>query len=192
MKTHWISIRFGSLTYVIMAAVLVLACIGCEKDPINSDRDDDENKILASEDHWVQPEGTSLIVLDGSVFLDFAPGAVTSPTLITIAAVAVDDDPMEEYNSMDQGILLKSSSQDLVFENSVNVRMNYALESFQGSARIDEEQLTIYKVESVGSLLENMVSIGQCCVDCSCKTVSGCISECGLYVVGERYVVVEY
>lgn len=191
MKTHWISIRFGSLTYVFMAAVLVLACIGCEKDLEPIDHVDESN-ILASENHWVSPEGTSLIVLDGSVFLDFSPGAVTSPTLFTIASVAMDDDPMEEYNSMDQGILLTSSSQDLEFGNPVNVRMNYDLESFQGSVRIDEDQLTIYKVESVGSLSENLVSIGQCCVDCSCKTVSGCISECGLYMVGERYVVVEY
>lgn len=191
MKKPCISIRFGSLTSVIMAAVLVLACIGCEKDrEINAHFDD--NTILASENHWVSPEGTSLIVLDGSVFLDFSPGAVTSPTLITVASVAVHDDPMEEFNSMDRGILITNSIEDLEFGSPVNVRMNYALESFQGSDRIDEEQLTIFKVESVGSLSEKMVSIGQCCVDYSCKTVNGCISECGLYVVGEIYVVVEY
>jgi hypothetical protein len=191
MKTHWISIRCGNIVFAILTVFLVLVCTGCEKDPVGSSEDTDTN-ILASEDHWVNPEGSSLIALDGSIFIDFSPGAVKTPTLITVALVAVDDDPMEEYNAMDQGLLITSSSKDLVFESPVNIRMNYALESFQGSARIDEKQLTIYKVESLGSLSERMVSIGQCCVDCSCKTVAGCINECGLYIVGELYVVVEY
>lgn len=81
--------------------------------------------------------------------------------------------------------------QDLEFENFVNIMMNFAMDAFHRSADVDEGYLTIYKIESVGSLSERLVSIGECCVDCSCKTVQGCIIQCGLYVIAEKYVVQE-
>ena len=190
MKTHWISNRIGSLKYGIMVAIIMLTCFGCEKDFERSSLPMEEN-ILALEDHWVNPEGTSLIALDGSVFLEFPPGVVTSPTLFTIASVTLEDHPGEEYNSMNIGISITNSIEDLVFGDFVNIRMNYATEAFQRSAEVNEDYLTIYKKETIGTLSERLESIGQCCVDCSCKTVSGCLSECGLYVVGELYVVHE-
>lgn len=189
MKTHWILNCISSLKYVIIAAFMMLACFGCEKDFEGSSLPIETN-ILSSEDHWVNPEGTSLIALDGTLYLEFPPGTVTVPTLFTIALVDVENHPREAYNSMDHGISITNASQDLVFGESVNIRMNYALEAFQRSAQVDEKKLTIYKMESTGSLSERQVSIGPCCVDCSCKTVEGCISESGLYVVGELYVVV--
>ena len=65
-----------------------------------------------------------------------------------------------------------------MFGNSVHIMMNYSMDAFQRSAEVNEEDLTIYMIESVGSLTERLVAIGQC-VDCLCKTVEGCISECG-------------
>jgi len=189
MKTHWSSNRFGSLKYVIMAAVLVLACFGCEDYERTSL--DKETNILASEDHWVDPEGVSLIALDGAIYIEFPPGAVSVPTLFTIALLDLENHPIEEYNSMDHGISITNSARDLGFGESVIIRMNYDLAAFQRSTEVNEDYLTIYKVESVGNLSERQVSIGECCVDCSCKTVMGCIGECGLYVVGELYVEIE-
>lgn len=178
----------SSLKYLIMAAVMVLTCFGCEK--VESSSLPMETNILVSEDHYVNPEGTSLIALDGAVYLDFPPGAVTSSTLFTIALVDLADHPRETYNSMAHGISITNSVQDLAFGDFVDIRMNYDMESFQGSPDVSEDKLTIFKKETIGSLSESQVSIGECCVDCSCKTVSGCISECGLYVVGELYVAV--
>ena len=190
MKKHWISNRFGSLMYIIMAVLMLLACFACSEYDRTASIPVEDN-ILASEDHWVYPEGTSLIALDGSVFLDFPQGVVTTPTLFTISSVSLEENPREEYNSMKMGISIKNSVEDLVFGDFVNVRMNYAMDEFQRSAEVNEEYLTIYKMETIGTLSERLESLGQCCVDCSCKTVSGCISECGLYVVGELYVVFE-
>lgn len=189
MKTIWISNRFSSLMHIIMAAVMVLACFECSEYDRTASIPVEDN-ILASEDHWVYPEGMSLIALDGSVFLDFPPGVVTTPTLFTISSVALEDHPREEYNSMNMGISITNSIEDLVFGDFVNIRMNYAMDAFQRSPEVNEDYLTIYKMETMGTLSERLESIGECCVDCSCKTISGCISECGLYVVGELYVVI--
>lgn len=188
MKTHWISNNWSSLNYVIMAAVIMLTCFGCEQDFVHSTQPADTN-ILVSEDYWVDQEGISLIALEGYVFLEFPAGVVTSPTLFTVSLVDLEDQPNESYNSMNQGISIINSIEDLVFGDFVNIRLNYAMESFQGSPDVNEDYLTIFKKETIGSLSETQVSIGECCVDCSRKTVSGCISECGLYMVGELYLV---
>lgn len=189
MKTNWISNRLCSLMFSFLTAAMVLACSGCTEYDRTPSIPFGDN-ILASEDHWVYPEGTSLIALDGSVFLDFPQGVVTTPTLFTISSVALEDHPREEYNSMNMGISITNSIEDLVFGDFVNIRMNYAKDEFQRSPEVNEDYLTIYKMETIGTLSERLESIGQCCVDCSCKTISGCISECGLYVVGELYVVI--
>jgi len=88
---------------------------------------------------------------------------------------------------MDNGLSITSTSQDLEFRDRVTIRMNYVPEEFQTTTKLNEENLTIYKLESVGTLQEGQVSIGECCVDCSGMTVQGCLYECGLYVVGELY-----
>ena len=190
MKKHWTIQGIRRLKYLMAAAALMLACIGCENDFERSSLPLEEN-ILASEDFWVNPEGTSLITSDGRVYLNFPEGAVLEPTLFTIASIAIDDDPKEEYNTLDYGISITSTSQDLVFGEFVIIRLNYALEAFQRTSQVNEKNLTIYKMETIGTLCEREVSIGQCRVDCSGRTVQGCISEGGLYVVGELYIVSE-
>jgi len=192
MKTHWILSRKSCLHCLMVVAVLMLASFGCTKDDADLGSFDlKEDKVIMSEDHWVNPEGTKLIALDGSLYLDFDAGTVTEPTLFTIASVELDDEPAEEFNTMNWGISITNNAQDPVFGEPVTIRLNYTLEAFQKTSQVNEKHLTIYKVETIGTLSEREVSIGECCVDCSCNTVQGCISEGGLYVVGELYIVCE-
>ena len=171
--------------FLMVIALLLLAIFGCTEDYDPGSIDLEEDNVIMSEDHWVNPEGTILIALDGSLYLDFHAGTVTEPTLFTIASIAIDDDPMEWNNSMDRGISITNTSQDLEFRDRVTIRMNYVPEAFQTTEKLQAENLTIYKLEAMGTLQERQVSIGECCVDCSGMTVEGCIYECGLYFVGE-------
>lgn len=192
MKTHWIMSRRTCHHFLMVGAILMLASFGCTKDDVDVGAVDlEEDNVIMSEDYWVNPEGIKLIALDGSFYIEFQAGAVTESTLITIASVALDADPKEWYNTMNQGISIKSASQDIDFRNGVTIRMNYIEDEFQSSTPLNEKNLTIYKLEAVGTLLEGQVCIGQCCVDCSGKTVEGCIFESGVFVVGELYVVNE-
>lgn len=170
----------------------MIASFGCTKDDVDMGQVElEEDNVIMSEDYWVPPEGIKLIALDGSFYIEFQAGAVTEPTLFTIASVEVDDDPIEWYNTMDQGISITSTSKDLKFSDRVTIRMNYFPEEFQSSTELNPENLTIYQLQAVGTLQEGQVSIGECCVDCSGMTVEGCICECGVFVVGELYVVYE-
>jgi hypothetical protein len=176
----------------MVGAVLVLSSFGCTKNDDELDTIDlDEDNVIMSEDYWVSPEGIKLIALEGFLYIEFQAGAVTESTLITIASVAIDNEPMEWYNTMDQGISITSTSQDLDFRDLVTIRMNYVPEEFQKTTELNEKNLTIYELNDVGTLKEGQVSIGECCVDYSCMTVEGCICECGIYVIGELYVVNE-
>ena len=192
MKTHWILSHRSCLHFLMVVAVLLLASLGCTKDDDDFDTMDlDEDNVIMSEDYWVGPEGIDLITLEGSFYIEFHAGAVTEPTLITIASVTLDDDPVEWYNTMDQGISITSTSQDLDFNDLVTIRMNYIPEEFQSTPELNVENLTIYKLDYVSTLNEGQESIGECCVDCTSMTVQGCIYGCGIYVVGELYVVNE-
>jgi len=176
----------------MVGAVLALSSLGCTKNDDDLDTIDlYEDNVIMSEDYWVSPEGIQLIALDGSLYIEFQAGAVTESTLITIASVALDNEPIEWYNTMGQGISITSISQDLEFRDRVTIRMNYVPEEFQATTEVNAKNLTIYKLDDVGTLKEGQVSIGECCVDRSCLTVEGCICECGTYVIGELYVVNE-
>ena len=98
---------------------------------------------------------------------------------------------MEWNNYMNKGISITTTSQELEFGEGLTIRMNYVPEAFQTTTLLNAENLTIYMLESVGTLQEGQVSIGERCVDCSGMTVEGCIEAYGLYVVGELYVVNE-
>lgn len=192
MKTHWILSSRSYLHFLMAGAVLILASFGCTKDDVALGAVDlEEDNVIMSEDYWVNPEGIKLIALDGSFYIEFQAGAVTESTLITIASVEMNADPKEWYNTMAQGISIKSASQDIDFSNGVTIRMNYIDNEFQSSTPLNEKNLTIYKLEAIGTSQEGQVCIGQCCVDCSSKSVEGCIFECGVFVVGELYVVNE-
>ena len=160
MKTHWILSSRYCLHFLIAGAVLMLASFGCSKDDVDLGALDlEEDNVIMSENHWVNPEGSNLIALDGSFYIEFKAGAVAESTLITIASVALDADPKEWYNNMDQGISIKSASQDIDFRDGVTIRMNYVPEEFQATTPLNEENLTIYKLEAIGTLLEGQVCI---------------------------------
>jgi hypothetical protein len=178
MNAHWIAPKKSSLVQVIMAAMLSIAVFSCSE-PMLGDAPIEQ---IAMGDFWVSPEGKVVYALEGKVILDFPEEAVSEPTLFTIETMPLDNLEMKGYTMMNCGISLKSDIQGLRFREPVHLKLPYCNSDFKGSTPIIEENLAIFEI------IPNVYagSIGDCCVDCTWDIVSGFISECGFYVVGEN------
>jgi hypothetical protein len=185
MKTKWIVPRKSSLVSVIMAAVLGLASFSCSESPLPSlqveDPETDLSGIL-TQDFWVDREGKTVYALEENVILEFPEEAVKGPTLFTISLFPLDPLEMCGSNMMNCGISLKCADRWLRFEKSVQLKLRYCTSDFKASTPVNEKNITIYRI------VPNVYaySIGECSVDSTCEMISGCINECGFYVVGEN------
>jgi hypothetical protein len=185
MKTTWIASKKRSLFPVIMAAVFGLASHSCSEDPISHHQNKDTgNDLVAmkSEQFWVDLEGISVNAFEGQVSFEFPEEAVSEPTLFTVTLSQLSRIVEEETNMMNCGVTLSSSNRGQDFFNElVQLKLHYCLSDFNVPAMVDEEDITIYRVDIDGYAY----SIGDCTVDSKCKMVNGNIDECGTYVVGE-------
>jgi hypothetical protein len=192
MKTKWIALRMPNLVPLIIASVMGLTNYGCEEgywdDFPNEPEENFSDEFLfghdASESFTVFPGGSVVQILDGVVTLEFPEGAVAEPTKFTLSTSALDPDGMYEYNLMNRAISLKPelASKSGEFEVPVKIKMNYDESRFIRTLKSPEDNLTIYNLNDI----YYAYSIGDCCVDCECKTVDGCINQCGIFVVGEN------
>ena len=185
MKTKWIASKTRSLVLVIMAAVIVLASHGCEKDhdpreigklPVIVD----DSPSIESEYFWVDQGGSSVNALKGSVTLEFPKGAVTEPTQFTLKKSKLNCMD-RETNLMNCSITLSSNSRDEFFNEPVLLKLHYCLSDFSNPNAVNEEDITIYRIETNGYAY----SIGDCTADAGGKMISGYIDECGTFVLGE-------
>lgn len=64
--------------------------------------------------------------------------------------------------------------------------MKYNMAKFRNGPTVNEENLTIYQLLDKWDSSGLIKSIGECCVDCSCTTIFGCIDNCGAFVIGEN------
>ncbi len=178
MNTHWIAPKKSSLVQVIMAAMLSMVGFSCSEPMFGDDPVDHMN----AGDFWVGQEGKVVYALEGRVILEFPEDAVSEPTLFTIETLPLDNLEMEGYIMMNCGISLTSDIPGLRFREPVHLKLPYCKSDFKGGTPVIEEDLTIY------GIIPDVYacSIGDCCVDCTWDIVSGCISECGFYVVGEK------
>lgn len=178
MNRHWFAPKKSSLVQMIMAAMLGIVGAGCSEPMLG----DAPIEHVAMGDFRVSPEGKVVYALEGRVILDFPEEAVSEPTLFTIESMPLDNVEMDGYTMMNCGISLKSDIQGLRFREPVHLKLPYCNSDFKGGTPVVEENLAIYKI------IPNVyaASIEDCCVDCTWDIVSGCISECGLYVVGEK------
>jgi len=195
MKTNWIALKTGSLLPLIMAALMTLTIMGCGKeDPPEPVVDRPESEAAYSgnvitQTFWVYPEGTEVSALGGTVWLKFPEGAVSVLTEFTITCFPIHHLEFDGFNMYNRGIHLESGTPNQKLAN-VMITLNYDLaqENWKKSAPIPlaESFMTIYHVSPNLYAYQRINSIGDCCVDCESKTIQGCISSCGFYVLGEN------
>jgi len=87
-----------------------------------------------------------------------------------------------------RGFYLVGDSQEQMFPNGITFKIRYDMveESWLKGLPTNEEDLQIYCVSPILYSYERVVPVGECCVDCNCKIVKGCVGKCGSYVVGEN------
>ena len=72
------------------------------------------------------------------------------------------------------------------FENPVNVTMRYDLCGYNMCEPGEESELAIYRLIGDRYAVHKIEALGECCMNCSCKTIQACIDECGTYIVVEK------
>lgn len=186
----------GGLLTFLMAALFLLIITGCEKDPpitlLHSERsvasESEYNGDVITQYFMVYPDGNEVSAFGGVVWLKFPEGTVSEPTEFFIASFPTHHLDFEGYNMYGRGISLQGETPN---QNLVNVivRLKYDLvpENWcKGAPGPTDDNLTIYQVSPNTFPNQRIKSTGDCCVDCSCTTIKGCISCCGSYVIGEK------
>ncbi len=123
--------------------------------------------------------------------LNFPEGAVDEPTLFNVATFPLHHLYLNGLNLMNRGVSIETTGKDKRFTQMVGIRMRYDISTLQKSLKdggdpIEETSLTIYSIYGNYFRQPNIYPIGECCVDCDCKSVVGCICESGTFVVGEN------
>ena len=178
MYTKWIASNKSSLIPFIMAAILGIAGSGCSEPMLG----DSQIDYITTVDFWVDQAGAVVYALEGKVILEFPENAVSERTLFTVKTIPLDYLEMDGFNMMNCGISLESDEPGLRFRKPVHLKLPYCLSNFKAATPVIEEDITIYGI--IPDVYAS--SIGECCVDCTWDIVSGCIEECGFYVVGEK------
>jgi hypothetical protein len=194
MKKNWIALKRGSLLSFIMAAVLVLTTMSCEKDyptPApdrpNIEAENAYDGNVLSQSFWVGPEAALLNLMDGAVTLNFPEGTVAELTELTLYSFPVHQADLDDHNMYLRGYSLVGIPQNRKFAN-VTMQVNFDMnpESWLKGAPVNPKNLTIYYLSPTLYSYTRISSVGDCCIDCSCNTIKGCIRYCGFYVVGEN------
>jgi len=87
---------------------------------------------------------------------------------------------------MMRAISLTNVTNENVFANPVNVMMRYDLCKFNKCQPGEESDIALYRFYGDAHAFHKVEPMGDCCIDCSCKTVSGCIDECRSFVLVEK------
>jgi len=199
MKTSYIASKTSILQPLIVAVIFILLTLGCEEpDYIMKSRllhfDTQESNI---ESPWydttfvVDPSGTHIIALDGKVELRFVEGAVLLPTEFYIMPDNSVWPESKVPNFQIWGIGLYGMSEDSTFHNKVRIWMTYDQFPIGTEVMLKEDNLTIYTFcpnikTDTGVVYRGFCSIDNCSMSFSNKRISGYISGCGYYRVGEK------
>lgn len=194
MKTNCIASKTVSLLPLIMAVIFVLLTLGCEEPAYvihtRSIKDDTQKPKIGepqqNEVFIIDPAGTRITALDGTVELYFLEGAVPFPTEFSISSFPISDLDMEGHNLQKWGMLLESTSMENTFNNKVRIWLKYDLGQFQAGALQADNSLTIYSLDPNVFADTRIESIGYCSLSTTYQKVKGYISRCGHYVVGEN------
>ncbi len=194
MKTDPNALKKGSMLPMIIAAVMTLTTMSCEKvdDMVYEQSLAPEATYsgnIMNETFWVTPEATNVDLFKGDVSLEFPEGAVSGPTQFTLVSFPLHHADLDGHNYYNKGYALSGFTEHQKFNSSgIKIRIKYDLleENWLKTVPEDPGNITILNVSPTVYAYDRVVSIGNCCTDFSCKIIKGCICQCGFYVVGEN------
>ena len=195
MKTKWFSPVQGSMLPLILLSFLVFASYGCEDNTTGSssdrpiiDREANLDGNVFSEQYWVQPEGTIIGAINGTLRMDFPRGAVNEPTLITVASFPLDHLDLDGYKMLNRGYRIEASPMVEQFNKSAKLWLQFDINEVKTGKRasFDKDNMTLFQVWDNLQAYEKIEVVEGCCINSACDMVYACICECGFYVVGEN------
>ncbi len=194
MNSNCIVSKTDSLLPLIMAVIFAILTPGCEEPayvihsrsikvvaPEYKIGEPQQNEIFI-----IDPAGTRITLLDGTVELYFLKGAVLSPTEFSISSFPISDLDVEGHNLQKWGMLLESTSMENTFNNLIRIWLKYDPDQFQTGALQNHNALTIYSIDPNISSETRIESIGYCSGEPFYDIIKGYINSCGYYVVGEQ------
>jgi hypothetical protein len=189
MKTNKKTLKRTGCLFAIAAVMAAVGCTGCSESMSGNLNDLKENSVIKSEmvtEYFiVHSYGTTIHAFNGDVILDFPPGSIPTTTKFAITSFPLDHLYLKGYNIMERGITLENITNKNEFALPVTFIMRYDLEEYSLCDPTDESDLHISRFLGDVNAFYSVKSFGECCKNCSCKTLSTCLSECGSYVVVE-------
>ena len=174
---------------MIIAVLAAVGCSGCSESMSGNLDDLKEISVIkgemVTEYFKVHTYGSTIHAFNGDVILDFPPGALATTTKFAITSFPLDHLYLKGYNIMERGFTLENITNKNEFELPVTIMMRYDLEDYNLCNPTDESDLNISRFLGDVNAFYSIKSLGECCKNCSCKTLSTCLSECGSYVVVE-------
>jgi len=187
MKTKWITSDNNSHYYLTIVVIVAFICTGCSLEPSFDVADEQAiNAEMLTEHFYVHPTGTTVAAFDGNVILDFPPGTIATTTQFSIVSFPLDHLDLDGINLMQRGFSIKNITNDNKFAFPVKVIMRYDLAAYNECEPGEESNLIICRFHGDRYAFHKVELVGECCINCSCKTVNVCINECGTYVVVEN------
>lgn len=188
MKATCVTSVIANCFFPVIMMILTVTCTSCSENPPGIPSDDEvsyDNGEIITEFFKVYPSGTTIHAFGGDVILDFPPGSVPTTTRYSIVSFPLEQLDLQGNNLMMRAITLTNVTNENAFANPIAVMMRYDLCKFNMCEPGDESQIAIYRFRGNLHAFHKVEPIGECCMDCSCKTVSGCIDECGTFVIVE-------
>ena len=188
MKATFTTSVIASCIFPSIMMILAVTCTGCSENlPGNGTNEEVsyENGTIITEFFKVYPTGTTIHAFGGDIILDFPPGTVPTTTRYEIVTFPLDHLDLKGRNVMMRAFSLKNVTNMNEFENPVTLVMRYDLCKFNMCQPGEESDLAIFQYIGDRHAFHKIEALGECCRNCSCKTVRGCIDECGSVVLVE-------
>jgi len=189
MKAKWTTSENACRLFLVLAVTLAITCSSCSENPpwdYIVEEVTDYNGNIITEYFKVYPTGTTIHAFGGDVILDFPPGTVPTTTRYSAVSFPLDHLDLKGKNVMMRAFSLKNVTNRNEFEQPVTVIMRYDLCDFNMCQPGENSDLAIFKYVGDKNAVHKIEALGECCMNCSCKTVRTCIDECGSYVVVEK------
>lgn len=173
---------------LVIIMILAVTCTSCtENFPVNGADEpvSYENGNIIKEFFKVYPAGTTIHAFGGDVILNFPRGTVPTMTRYSIVSFPLEQMELRGNNVMMRAVTLTNITNQNTFANPVEVIMRYDLCKFNMCQPGEESDLAIFKYIGDRHAFHKIEALGECCMDFSCKTVIGCIEECGSFVLVE-------
>jgi hypothetical protein len=193
MKTKRIASVTGGLLRFLVAALVLLATTGCEEEPPIPPEEFPKPEALNSghiitQSFWVYPEGGTIDLFEGAMEIVIPRGAVSSSTEFTLSIFPIHYLDLDGYNLYNRGFYLEGDSPEQMFPDGITLKIRYDMveASWLKDLPANERNLQIYRGSPTVYFDRRFDAVGECCVDCNCNMVIGCVDKCGFYVVGEK------